>query len=122
MSDWDPLPLGRHSIESLMLMQRVWMMDSKGIITESRGDKLASHKQRVARTDDTPPIKDLLKAVQYVKPHTLIGLTGHGPAFTQVTGTISHRHKNMIVQSDFAFRFLKDVPSLTHVILAVWFF
>ena len=60
------------------------MMDSKGIITKKRGDKLPPHKQVVARDDNTPAIKDLHEAIRHVKPHALIGLSGHGPAFDKV--------------------------------------
>ena len=49
-------------------------MDSKGLITKSRGDKLAPHKESLARTDDTPNIKDLKEIVAHVKPHALIGM------------------------------------------------
>ena len=37
----------------------------------------------MARTDDTPQIKDLKEIIAHVKPHILIGLTGGGPAFDQ---------------------------------------
>ena len=59
-------------------------MDSKGIITNSRGDELPGHKKKVAREDDTPVLKELVDAVKEVKPHALIGLTGRGPAFSKV--------------------------------------
>lgn len=59
-------------------------MDSKGIITSTRGDKLPGHKSKVSREDDTPVLKDLVEAVRKVKPHALIGLTGRGPAFNKV--------------------------------------
>ena len=65
-------------------LQHIWMMDSKGIITKKRGDKLPPHKLIVARDDDTPPIKDLHEAIRHIKPHALIGLSGHGPAFDKV--------------------------------------
>ena len=59
------------------------MVDSKGLITTSRGDKLPSHKKQMARSDDTPNMKDLREIVEYVKPHALIGLSGAGPMFKQ---------------------------------------
>ena len=40
---------------------------------------------QVARTDDTPNMKGLKDIIRYVKPHILIGLTGGGPAFDQVS-------------------------------------
>ncbi|KAK9841954.1 hypothetical protein WJX81_000859 [Elliptochloris bilobata] len=61
----------------------IFMVDSKGLITTSRGDKLPSHKQQMARRDDTPNMKDLREIIEYVKPHALIGLSGAGPMFKQ---------------------------------------
>ena len=59
------------------------MVDSKGLITTSRGDKLPAHKKQMARSDDTPNLKDLREIIEYVKPHALIGLSGAGPMFKQ---------------------------------------
>ncbi len=59
------------------------MVDSKGLITKKRGDKLPSHKQQMARDDD-PPLKDLKDIIAHVKPHALIGLSGAGPSFKKV--------------------------------------
>ena len=70
--------------------QHIWMMDSKGIITKKRGDKLPPHKLIVARDDDTPPIEDLHEAIRHIKPHALIGLSGHGPAFDKVRHPALH--------------------------------
>jgi hypothetical protein len=64
--------------------QAIYMVDTKGLITVTRGDKLAEHKVAVARRDGTPDMKSLKDIVAYVKPHALIGLSGAGPAFTQV--------------------------------------
>ena len=64
------------------------MTDSKGLVTESRGDELPAHKQLVARRDDTPNMKTLDEVVKYVKPTVLVGLTGGGPAFKQVIATM----------------------------------
>jgi hypothetical protein len=60
------------------------MMDSKGLITTKRGDKLPQHKQLMAHGDDVPVLKDLKDVIAYVKPHALIGLTGGGPAWHKV--------------------------------------
>lgn len=59
------------------------MVDSKGLITTKRGDKLPKHKLEMAR-DDELPIKDLKEIIAHVKPHALIGLSGAGPSFTKV--------------------------------------
>ena len=37
--------------------KRVWMVDSKGLITTTRGDKLPEHKKAYARSDGTPDMK-----------------------------------------------------------------
>lgn len=37
--------------------RRIFMVDSKGLITTTRGDKLPEHKQRYARDDGTPDMK-----------------------------------------------------------------
>ena len=65
------------------------MMDSKGVVYKQRGDELPPHKKVVARENgpDIPHTKDLKEVVAHVKPHALIGLTGRGPAFTEVRST-----------------------------------
>eukprot|EP00891_Asterochloris_glomerata_P000944 jgi/Astpho2/944/Aster-00780 len=64
--------------------KRIYMVDSKGLVTTSRGDELPEHKKLMARSDEeTPNMKDLAKIVAHVKPHALIGLTGGGPAWGQ---------------------------------------
>ena len=65
-------------------VQHIYMMDSKGLITTKRGDKLPQHKKLMAHGDDVPVIKELKDVIAYVKPHALIGLTGAGPAFKKV--------------------------------------
>jgi malic enzyme len=70
---------------SLCHAQHIFMMDSKGLITTHRGDKLPHHKQLMAR-EDTPNLKELKDVIAYVKPHALIGLTGAGPSFKKVQG------------------------------------
>ena len=57
-------------------------MDSKGLVTTARGDKLQQHKIRFARDD--APIPTLLETIKQVKPTMLIGLAGlPGGAFTE---------------------------------------
>jgi len=59
----------------------IYMVDSKGLITNTRGDELPRHKQPLARTDGAPDMKDLREILAYVKPHALFGLSGAGPSF-----------------------------------------
>lgn len=56
--------------------KRIWMVDSKGLITKDRGDKLAPQKLEWARDDNEgKQYKELLDIVDYVKPTALIGLS-----------------------------------------------
>jgi malate dehydrogenase (oxaloacetate-decarboxylating)(NADP+) len=59
---------------------RCWYFDSKGLVVKTRGD-LQSHKRPFAH--EHPPIKDLLAAVEAVRPTALIGVAGAGPTFTR---------------------------------------
>ncbi|KAJ1962599.1 hypothetical protein GGI12_002550 [Dipsacomyces acuminosporus] len=53
-----------------------WFVDSRGLITANRGDKLAEHKVYFARHDNGDvQCKGLEEAVDYVKPTALIGLS-----------------------------------------------
>jgi len=64
--------------------KQVWFVDSRGLITKNRGDKLASHKEPYAREDNgDTQIEGLLDILKYVKPHALIGLSGQGGAFEE---------------------------------------
>ncbi|EFN55561.1 hypothetical protein CHLNCDRAFT_35453 [Chlorella variabilis] len=63
--------------------KRIYMVDSKGLITTTRGDHLAEHKKRYARDDGTPDMKDLKDIVAHVKPHALIGLSAAGPSWPE---------------------------------------
>ncbi|EPQ26122.1 uncharacterized protein PFL1_06330 [Pseudozyma flocculosa PF-1] len=56
--------------------ERVWIFDSKGLVTRDRGDKLPDHKVYFARTDNEgKQFKSLADAVDYVKPTALVGLS-----------------------------------------------
>ena len=68
------------------------MIDSKGLVTTTRGDKLPEHKTIMARKDGTPDMKDLVDIVKHVKPHAVVGLTGGGEAWGQVCIPLSHLH------------------------------
>jgi hypothetical protein len=49
----------------------------KGLITNSRGDKLNEWKAQFARTDG-PECTTLLEAIKYIKPNAIFGLSGAG--------------------------------------------
>ena len=60
-----------------------WLVDSKGLVTQDRGDKLAEHKIYFSRTDNKGQrFKTLDEVIDYVKPTILMGLSTIGGAFT----------------------------------------
>ena len=60
-----------------------WLVDTKGLITDDRGDKLAAHKVYFSRDDNAgKQYKSLEDVVQYVKPTILMGLSTIGGIFT----------------------------------------
>jgi len=53
-----------------------WLVDTKGLITNDRGDKLAQHKIYFSRDDNKgKQFKTLPEVVDYVKPTILMGLS-----------------------------------------------
>jgi len=60
--------------------RRCWFVDSKGLVVRSRAD-LAEHKLRYAHEHAACP--DLLAAVEALRPHILIGVSGTPRAFSQ---------------------------------------
>eukprot|EP00597_Dinobryon_sp_UTEXLB2267_P008115 CAMPEP_0170088140 /NCGR_PEP_ID=MMETSP0019_2-20121128/22464_1 /TAXON_ID=98059 /ORGANISM="Dinobryon sp., Strain UTEXLB2267" /LENGTH=515 /DNA_ID=CAMNT_0010306185 /DNA_START=167 /DNA_END=1714 /DNA_ORIENTATION=+ len=72
--------------------QRCWFVDSKGLLSSSRSDKLEAHKkpfahdvnsliQGAAVTAAAPP--SLLESVKLLKPTALVGVSAQGGAFTE---------------------------------------
>ena len=60
-----------------------WLVDTKGLVTNDRGDKLADHKVYFSRDDnDGKQYKTLGEVVDHVKPTILMGLSTIGGAFT----------------------------------------
>ncbi|KAI7904737.1 uncharacterized protein BX663DRAFT_530211 [Cokeromyces recurvatus] len=76
-----------------------WIVDSKGLITLDRGDKLAQHKIYYARDDNQgQQYKELLDIINYVKPTVLIGLSSIPGAFNKnVLERLASLNKNPIV-------------------------
>lgn len=59
------------------------LVDSKGLVTSDRGDKLAEHKIYFSRTDNKgQQFKTLEEVMEHVKPTILMGLSTIGGAFT----------------------------------------
>lgn len=60
-----------------------YLVDTKGLVTTDRGDKLADHKVYFARTDNNgQQFKSLEEVVDHVKPTILMGLSTLGGVFT----------------------------------------
>ena len=64
--------------------RQVWLVDSKGLVTNDRGDRLAEHKVFFSRDDnDGQQYTTLEHVVDYVKPTALMGLCTTGGVFTE---------------------------------------
>jgi malate dehydrogenase (oxaloacetate-decarboxylating)(NADP+) len=63
--------------------RKFWFVDSNGLVTLDRGDKLADHKVYFARDDNKGrQYQSLTRLVEYVQPTILMGLSTIGGAFT----------------------------------------
>ncbi|GAA95484.1 uncharacterized protein L969DRAFT_98187 [Mixia osmundae IAM 14324] len=61
-----------------------WLVDSKGLVADNRGDKLPAHKVYFSRPEaDAPRLTTLLSVVQHVRPTALLGLSTVGSTFTE---------------------------------------
>uniref|UniRef100_A0A7C8YU65 Malic enzyme n=1 Tax=Opuntia streptacantha TaxID=393608 RepID=A0A7C8YU65_OPUST len=61
--------------------KKIWLVDSKGLIVNSRMESLQHFKKPWAHEHE--PVKGLLDAVKTLKPTVLIGSSGVGRAFTK---------------------------------------
>eukprot|EP00669_Euglena_mutabilis_P006819 TRINITY_DN2300_c1_g1_i1.p2 TRINITY_DN2300_c1_g1~~TRINITY_DN2300_c1_g1_i1.p2 ORF type:complete len:228 (+),score=30.06 TRINITY_DN2300_c1_g1_i1:245-928(+) len=59
-----------------------YFVDSKGLVTTTRGDRLPAYKVAYARTD-LPPIASLRQIIRTVRPTALIGLSAVPNAFSK---------------------------------------
>lgn len=63
---------------------KFWLVDTKGLVTSDRGDRLAEHKKYFVRTDNNgQQFRTLEEVIAYVKPSALIGLTATFGVFTE---------------------------------------
>ncbi|KAI9095466.1 malic enzyme [Phlyctochytrium arcticum] len=63
---------------------KFWLVDSKGLVTFDRGDKLADHKTLFARSDNQgQQFRTLEEVIEYVRPTALIGLASQHGSFTK---------------------------------------
>jgi len=61
--------------------KKIWLVDSKGLIVNSRKDSLQHFKKPWAHEHE--PIRELVDAVKAIKPTVLIGTSGVGRTFTK---------------------------------------
>ncbi|KAF2631555.1 hypothetical protein BU25DRAFT_407211 [Macroventuria anomochaeta] len=64
--------------------RKFWFVDSNGLVTLDRGDKLADHKVYFARDDNNGrQYQSLARLIDYVQPTILMGLSTIGGAFNK---------------------------------------
>lgn len=74
----------RRGLSEQQAREKFWLVDTKGLVTKDRGDRLAEHKKIFARSDNNGHQFSTLEAViEYVKPTALIGLTATFGVFTE---------------------------------------
>jgi malate dehydrogenase (oxaloacetate-decarboxylating)(NADP+) len=74
----------RRGLSEKAAREKFWLVDTKGLVTKDRGDKLAEHKVYFAREDnDGHQFRTLEEVIEYVKPSALIGLTATFGVFTE---------------------------------------
>ncbi|GAA5939675.1 uncharacterized protein JCM15063_005252 [Sporobolomyces koalae] len=78
---------------------KFWLVDSKGLVSHNRGDKLPEHKQYLARAEsDAPRLPNLLEVLKHVKPTALLGLSTVGGSFTpEILSLMAEYNKRPIV-------------------------
>ncbi|KAG0231252.1 hypothetical protein BGW42_000354 [Actinomortierella wolfii] len=73
-----------HGMTPDQARENVWLVDSKGLVTLDRGDKLAEHKLYFARRDNNgQQFPDISSVIEYVKPTALFGLASQSGAFNE---------------------------------------
>ncbi|KAJ2894970.1 NADP-dependent malic enzyme [Zalerion maritima] len=74
----------RRGLSEAAAKDKFWLVDTKGLVTKDRGDKLAEHKKYFARIDNNGhQFRTLEEVIEYVKPSALIGLTATFGVFTE---------------------------------------
>jgi malate dehydrogenase (oxaloacetate-decarboxylating)(NADP+) len=68
----------------------IWLIDSKGLVTQERLSQLAAHKQAFARAE--APLPDLLSVIEAVHPDILIGVSGQQGAFSEIILQAMQQH------------------------------
>lgn len=74
----------RRGLSEQAAKDKFWLVDTKGLVTRDRGDKLAEHKKYFARSDNNGhQPRSLEEVIEYVKPSALVGLTATFGVFTE---------------------------------------
>jgi malate dehydrogenase (oxaloacetate-decarboxylating)(NADP+) len=74
----------RRGLSEKAAKDKFWLVDTKGLVTKDRGDKLAEHKKYFARDDNNGhQFRTLEEVIEYVKPTALVGLTATFGIFTE---------------------------------------
>ncbi|KAJ0164333.1 NADP-dependent malic enzyme [Colletotrichum tanaceti] len=74
----------KRGLSEQVAREKFWLVDTKGLVTKDRGDKLAEHKKYFARTDNNGhQFRTLEEVIEYVKPTALVGLTATFGVFTE---------------------------------------
>ncbi len=77
--------------------RQCWFVDSRGLVDAGRGD-LATHKRPYAHHHDHGALPDLLAAVEALRPHALIGVSGQARTFSrEVVAAMARHHQRPIV-------------------------
>lgn len=76
----------RRGLSEQAAKDKFWLVDTKGLVTKDRGDRLAEHKKYFARVDNNGhQFRSLEEVIEYVKPSALVGLTATFGIFTEST-------------------------------------
>lgn len=74
----------RRGLSEQAAKDKFWLVDTKGLVTWDRGDKLPEHKKYFARSDNSGhQFRTLEEVIEYVKPSALVGLTATFGVFTE---------------------------------------
>ena len=89
----------REGLSEQQAKECFWLVDTKGLVTNDRGDKLADHKLYFSRDDNAgKQYKTLAEVVEYVKPTILMGLSTIGGAFTpEILTKMGQRNEHPII-------------------------
>lgn len=76
-----------------------WLVDSKGLVTDDRGDTIPDYKKKYSRSDNQGrQFKNLEEVIDHVRPTMLIGLSTVGGVFTpSIIGKLSNWNDHPII-------------------------